>query len=340
MRLTRRTMLGAGAGALLASVGGLPQSARADGRRPTVIRSEPIGALLPSKPDQRVFGGLTFRSGLVLSSEEREFGGLSALWRSPDGDRIVSLTDHGSWLSARLVSKEGRLTGLDQAEMAPILELGGAPSVFGRPMDAESLAIADGIAFVGVEGRNEVLRFEWARDGIEARGEPIQVPAEVKSLPNNKGLEALAIAPPGHPLAGALIGIAERSREGDDAPTRGFILTGPGQGAFDVARSGGFEVTDITFLPTGEMLLLERYYTRLAGVKARLRRIAPDAIRPGALVDGPAIFEADRTHAIDNMEGIATHRDPSGTTIVTMVSDDNFSAAQRTVLLEFALAEG
>ena len=41
---------------------------------------------------------------------------------------------------------------------------------------------------------------------------------------------------------------------------------------------------------------------------------------------------------IDNMEGMALHRD-GRETVVTMISDDNFSAFQRTLLLEFALAE-
>jgi hypothetical protein len=36
------------------------------------------------------------------------------------------------------------------------------------------------------------------------------------------------------------------------------------------------------------------------------------------------------------MDGLTIHRD-GAETIVTMVSDDNFSAMQRTLLLEFAL---
>ena len=338
MRLTRRKAVLGLAAARLAGLFVQSTAARAEsGRRPVAIRAVPIPCLLPSDPERRRFGALSFRSGLVLTCEERDFGGLSALWLAPDGGTLVSLTDHGFWLSARIVRDGGRLTALAEAEMAPVLGLEGILFGIGRSADTESLAIADGIAFVGVERRNEVLRFEWARDGLEARGEPIPVPAEVKDLPGNKGLEAVGIAPAGHPLAGALIGIAERSRDGDEAPTRGFILTGPAQGAFDVVRSGGFEVTDITFLPGGEMLLLERFYSRAVGVKARVRRIAADAVRPGALVDGPVLFEADKSHEIDNMEGIATYRELSGATIVAMVSDDNFSAAQRTVLLEFVL---
>jgi hypothetical protein len=39
------------------------------------------------------------------------------------------------------------------------------------------------------------------------------------------------------------------------------------------------------------------------------------------------------------MEGIAVHRNAQGETIVTLVSDDNFSAIQRNLLLQFALVD-
>jgi hypothetical protein len=37
------------------------------------------------------------------------------------------------------------------------------------------------------------------------------------------------------------------------------------------------------------------------------------------------------------MEGIAVHRNPAGETIITLVSDDNFSIIQRNLLLQFSV---
>jgi hypothetical protein len=122
-----------------------------------------------------------------------------------------------------------------------------------------------------------------------------------------------------------------------NAPTRGYILTGVRRGPFDVVRSGEYDITDLAFLASGEMLLLERRYSFLRGLEARTRRIAADAIRPGAVVDGPVIFEAGAGHHIDNMEGLAVYRGAAGETVVSMISDDNFSPLQRTILLEFTL---
>ena len=70
-----------------------------------------------------------------------------------------------------------------------------------------------------------------------------------------------------------------------------------------------------------------------------MRRIALGAIKPGALVDGPVLFEVDLGYEIDNMEGLSVHRSADGETVLTLVSDDNFSPLQRTLLLQFTLAE-
>ncbi len=57
------------------------------------------------------------------------------------------------------------------------------------------------------------------------------------------------------------------------------------------------------------------------------------------MVDGPIIFEADLGFEIDNMEGLSVHRSAAGETVLTLISDDNFSIIQRTLLLQFTLAE-
>ncbi len=60
---------------------------------------------------------------------------------------------------------------------------------------------------------------------------------------------------------------------------------------------------------------------------------------PGAVIDGPSIFEANLGNEVDNMEGIDAHAHVTleGETVLTMGSDDNFSPIQRTLLLQFAL---
>jgi hypothetical protein len=71
----------------------------------------------------------------------------------------------------------------------------------------------------------------------------------------------------------------------------------------------------------------------------RIRRIAEAELKRGSLIEGETLLEAEDNWNIDNMEGIAAHRAASGETILTLISDDNFSLLQRTLLMQFALPE-
>src|ERR1700733_15204883 len=118
-----------------------------------------------------------------------------------------------------------------------------------------------------------------------------------------------------------------------------FLVGGPSPGQFSVRRTNNFDVSDAVLLPSGELLLLERKFSLLDGIGIRIRRIEPASVAPGAVVDGPSIFDADLGDEIDNMEGIDAHVTPEGDTVLTMVSDDNFSMIQRTLLLQFTLVK-
>jgi hypothetical protein len=339
LRLTRRAFLAGGAAVASSVRPARARPAAPNEPTPIEIAATPIESFSVADRERRTFGELTFRSGLQLRSDFEGFGGFSGLWRSPGGGEIVALADNTQWLTARVSSANRRLSGLSNAVIAPVLGRDGRPLRRTRSYDTEGLTIAGGVAYVGIERTQEVMHFNWAKEGVRARAQPVPVPAEAKQLPRNQGLEAIGVAPARSPLAGACVVIAEQAGGTTTTPTRGFILSGPRKGAFDVVRSGGFDVTDLAFLPSGEMLLLERRASFFRGFGVRIRRMAADAIYPDATVDGPVIFEADSGQQIDNMEGLAVHRDGAGETIVSMISDDNFSTLQRTVLLEFAFVE-
>ena len=118
---------------------------------------------------------------------------------------------------------------------------------------------------------------------------------------------------------------------------RGWIVGGRRAGAFSVKRSDDFDVTDAAFLHNGDLLILERRFNFIVGVGMRIRRIAAADLLPGRAVDGRVIAEADMRHQIDNMEGMALSAGANGETIITLISDDNHSIIQRTILLQFAL---
>ncbi len=229
------------------------------------VQARPLAGFEIRDSSRRQFGLLEFRGGLVLTSPNRHFGGISALRVQPDGERFISLTDKGWWFRGRLVYDGTRPAGITEAEMAPILGADGRPLAARGWYDTESIAQDGGTLYVGIERVNQIVRFNYGKDGLRARGTAIAVPPGMRSLPNNKGLESLVFVPKGLPLAGALIAISERGldKAGD---IRGFLIGGPMPGAFTVKRHADFDISDAALLPGGDLLLLERKFSWTAGL--------------------------------------------------------------------------
>jgi hypothetical protein len=301
------------------------------------VNARPIPSFDPRDRSRVRFGSLEYRSGLVLTSRFRGFGGLSGWRLDPKGERFIALSDKGGWFTGRIVYSGREMTGLADVEAAPMLGPDGRPITARGWYDSESIALDGSLVYVGLERVNQVLRFDFSRGFTRSRGEVVPLPPAAKKLPNNKGLEALVMVPKGQPLAGTLIAISERGLDGN-GNLIAFLVGGPSPGQFSVRRTANFDVSDAVLL-SGDLLILERKFSWLAGVGIRIRRIPLKSVAPGALVDGPSIFEADLGEEVDNMEGIDAHVTAEGDTVLTMVSDDNFSMLQRTLLLQFKLVE-
>ena len=302
------------------------------------VRAQPFAAFDIRDPSRRQFGLLEFRGGLVLRSSYKHFGGISAIRVAADGAHFIALSDKGWWFRGRIVYEGTRPSVIADAEMAPILGADGRPLAARGWFDTEAIAEDGGTLYVGIERVHQIVRFNYGKDGLLARGQPIAVPPAFRSLPSNKGIEALVFVPKGLPVAGTLIAISERGLD-KAGNISAFLIGGPSPGSFTVKRSLDYDVSDAALLPGGDVLLLERKFSWTGGLSVRLRRIALGEIKPGALVDGPILFEADLGYEIDNMEGLSVHRSATGETVLTLISDDNFSVIQRTLLLQFVLAE-
>jgi hypothetical protein len=304
------------------------------------VNARPIPNFAPRDRSRTRFGRLEYRSGLVLTSPHRGFGGLSGFrFLDTKGERFLAISDHGTWFTGAIRYSGRSMTGLDDVEAAPVLGAEGRPITEKRLWyDTESLARDGSLVYVGLERVNQIMRFDFARDGTRARGEVLAVPPGVRKLPYNKGLEALVFVPKGMSLAGTLIAFSEQGLDAN-GNLIAFLIGGATPGQFSVRRTEKFDISDAVLLPSGDLLILERKFSWFTGVDIRIRAIPLKSIAPGAVVDGPALFQADLGHEIDNMEGIDTHVTPEGETVLTLVSDDNFSLLQRTLLLQFALVE-
>jgi hypothetical protein len=283
------------------------------------------------------FGALEYRSGLILTSPFSGFGGLSGLRLDPKGERFIAVSDKGAWFTGRIVYRGREMVGLDDVEAAPLLAADGRPITATRGWyDSESLALDGSFVYVGLERVNQVLRYDFAKGFTRSRGEVGALPPAARRLPLNKGIEGLVFVPKGLPLAGTLIAFSER---GLDAGGNliAFLVGGKTPGQFSVRRTENFDISDAVLLPVGDLLILERKFSLFGGVGIRIRRIPLAQVARGAVIDGPAIFHADLGNEIDNMEGIDAHVTAEGETVLTMISDDNFSLIQRNLLLQFTL---
>jgi hypothetical protein len=327
-------------GALLAALlmAGAAQADEA-GLQPIPLEAKPITRFLQTS-DRTRFGQLEFRGGLDLRSPDRRFSSLSGLDFAQDGT-LYAVSDKGRWFSARLVMEDGRLVGLEDAMMAPILNSAG------EPLSGKAWGDAEGLRFVERNGVPTALVVFERANGVRAFAGPdfaladsvdVPVPAAVTGMTGRDGVEAIAIAPDDGPLGGAMVLAAEVLRDGD-GDIRAWIVGGPRAGAFSIRRTDLYNVTDAVFLPDGDLLILERRVGLPFGISARIRRIAAEDLVPGRTVDGEILFEAPLGYEIDNMEGMALSKGPDGETLITLVSDNNESPLQRTLLLTFALIE-
>ena len=303
------------------------------------VNARPIPSFDLRDRSRTRFGSLAFRSGLILTSSFRGFGGLSSLRLDPKGQQFISASDKGTWFTGRIVYGANKeMTGLADVEAAPMLGQDGKPITGHGWFDTESIALDESSVYVGIERVNRIMRFDFSKGYTRARGEEVEVPPAIRKLPFNRGLEAMVVVPKGQPLGGTLIAISER---GLDAGRNimAFLIGGPSPGQFAIRRTADFDISDACLLPTGDLLILERKFSLTGGIGIRIRRVAMKAIAPGALVDGPSIFDADLGQEIDNFEGIDAFANDNGEIILTLVSDDNFSLIQRTLLMQFTLVD-
>jgi len=185
----------------LGALAGSPAAAEI-GFKPIELTATPIDTFARTS-GKTVFGALEFRGGLEVSSSDPDFGAFSGLDVTPDGD-LVAISDTGLWFTARPIEDAGRIVGLADPRLAPILDGNGKPVTGKLNGDAEGLRIQARNggpleALVSFERKHGLRRFVAQPDFAHAGGRPVRLPKSVTHLTPNAGLEALAVAPPAAP---------------------------------------------------------------------------------------------------------------------------------------------
>ena len=315
-----------------ASPAGASHDEPGDGRLPIMSKPIPLrpGEPESGEPESGELEGLVWRGGLELRSPQPCFGGISGLLISSDGMRLTAVSDKGTWLRFPLsYGAEGILTGVGEGRIGGLRGLDGTILTKKRDRDAEALAQGpDGGLLVAFEHNHRV----WRYPELTATPDALAPPPKLAQLADNSGIEALAVLGNGDLLA-----ISEGSEDAEASPA--YLWRGTAWSRLTYARSGGFRPTGATLLPGGDVLVLERRFSLLEGVRIRLVRVPAASLRPGARLTGTVVATLAPPVSLDNLEGIAARRSEAGETLLYLISDDNFNPLQRTLLLVFALKD-
>lgn len=266
-----------------------------------------------------------YLSSYHWTKERDGFGGYSGISLTPDGAGFVILSDRAHLIEGTIFRHNGQIIGVRSAEMA---ELDIPDEFFRNPsvQDTEGLAKdVQGRLYISLESTNRIVFRDTA--GIWTA---LPDHAEIRSLPENRGLEALAIDGDG-----TLFALPEVS-DGLNAPFPVFrYRQGKGWDApMSISRNNGFVPVGADIGPDRRLYVLERGFGGF-GFSSRVRRF--DLIG-GLGVEGETVLTTE-TRRHDNLEGLSVWAATDGTLRLTMISDDNFFFLQKTEIVEYALAK-
>ena len=309
--------------------------------RDITVTAKPV-PLNPADPQQTTVGALEYVAGFALESTAPEWGGYSGIVMAPDGSSLVAVSDVGHWLKLELKQDAaGTLTGVGAARLEPLLDEAGKPVAGKEWSDAEEIALApDGQFFVAFERRHRIWRYASAAGVPDGIAHSVPAPDAILSLPENAGIEAMTVN-----AAGNLTIIAEGA---DSAAIESVGWAWSAEQSMwhklAVERADGFEPTSLALLPGPQVplaqkvdlsttLLLERRYTEADGPAARISVLFPSIV--SNRVASFTLATLRLPLSVDNFEALAVRPAGDDRAFVYLLSDDNQSDTQRTLLLQF-----
>ncbi|MEP0191669.1 MAG: esterase-like activity of phytase family protein [Erythrobacter sp.] len=273
-------------------------------------------------------GDLKYLGGLDVPRMDQNIGGLSGLRWDADSQRLLAITDDARWVWITLEETEDQLTGISKVESGPLLGVDGEPLTGKQEGDSEGLTRdGDGPWGVSFERNHRILIYDNGLSGQP--GEANQSPTDyLGDLEPNNGAETIAAGKLGHLVC------AERVASNQQPNCAYFPDESSRYRAFSVLPSqiiadlGGVP-TDADAMSDGTFLVLFRSYSPAQGNGAAIVSYAPGGTRRELATFRPPL-------SVDNFEGLAI-RQEGERTFLYIVSDDNFSGSQRTLLMKFEL---
>ncbi len=316
----------AGCGARAAPSDPLPSDPRP---QPITIPAEAV-PLNPSAPGQTMDGEFAYAGGLWLQAPPGvHFGGFSDLKVDAAG-RFISESDEGGLLRGRLVlDRSGRFIGLADTTFQPLTGLDGRALQQKVDADAEGVALwPDGALMVSFERKHRIWLYPPAAGGVW--GKPQALPIPSVRMPDNEGLEGLALAP-------------SRGKDAYWAGVEGGSIwlcrlkTACVRWTGLMAPPPGYRLTSLVETSGGDLVVLHHSFNPFTFRSKVIATLLAKPVSPQAPAQVKAQLRLANPLVVDNLEGVAATQSPKGGLRLYLISDDNFSSAQRTLLLAFDL---
>lgn len=289
--------------------------------------------LYEAEPDRRDLDGLTYLGGISVEHSDQRFGGWSALQLNADGSRLLAVSDSADWMTAELRwNDEGAPVSVSAITIAPILGRDGQ-TLTGEAADSETIAdLGNGQYAVSFERQHRINTYDLGTDwsGIgTVSGVEFQAPPGSENLPNNGGLEGLTTLPDG-----SLLGAVEYPAS-DTSPRALWHHDGANWTEINIAGVPEFGVTALH--AHGEhVYIMARFWRRGMGNRIRLMRLPLADLQSGSTPTPELLGTLEAGKSVDNFEGLHVF-DRDGETVLVILSDDNFNADQRTLLMAFTV---
>lgn len=262
--------------------------------------------------------GIKFIKGWHLTSDNTDFGGLSGIDILPNGD-LLTVSDKGHVFAIGMRDHAPNGSGA----MTPLLDRRGKPLTGKMDADAEGVSYFEGLVFISFERKHRVLAYDLFQCGAASRGaKVVNLPDKLlkKKVAKNNGAEALDIKNTGEIIVGF-----EMEKDGQ-APLLTIPLTDKkveGSHIKTVAIPAPYSLVGLS-----DSASLYRTYDKQIGNRNIIRW---DYGRSELTLTPPL--------NVDNFEGIVETKTDDGRRLVYIISDDNFSARQRTLLYLFEITD-
>ena len=240
----------------------------------------------------KTVGKLRYRGGIHLYSDNKRFGGLSSLSVSVDRQRLISFSDDGMAFYARLIyDRSGNLVGVKDTYFKPLIGLEGQSLTSKFESDAESMAVGmDGEMIVSFERFHRFWRY---RPG-SFLPERMPGPEAMLRLPYNKGIEALTYF-----SKGRLIALSESEFSSNSNSVLGWVGHSKGWIELTYLIGGGYRVTGAATLPNGNIMVLERLFSR--GGKNAIPSYFATALSSSALIFCSLVWATRRSASLPSL---------------------------------------